>query len=115
METYKPRSNLDSKSDFPYTRIETTTSSLGLKCKQKHDLFWGVAYSFEIKSLKLNIVVSIVHNFFLTNLLSTETMPQICHSYLYRWKPESEIDIHGINACIEGTEKLIVRPKQCCH
>ena len=36
-ETYKQRSILEPKSDIPCTRIETTLS-LGVKCKQKHDL-----------------------------------------------------------------------------
>ena len=36
-----------SESDFPCARIETITSSLGLKCKQKHDLLLGVVYPFK--------------------------------------------------------------------
>ena len=39
-ETCKERSILDSGSDFLCTRFETT-SSLGLKCKQKQDLLFG--------------------------------------------------------------------------
>ena len=57
METYTQRSILDSKSDFPCTRIERTISSLGLKCKQKHNLLLGVAYPF--KTLKeIRIILS---------------------------------------------------------
>ena len=43
-ETNKQRSILQPKSDLPCTRIGTTTSSLGVKCKQKHDLLLGIAY-----------------------------------------------------------------------
>ena len=49
-ETCKQLSVLDSKSDFPCTKIETTTST-GLKCKQKHDLLLGVAYPFKSSRL----------------------------------------------------------------
>ena len=37
---------MDPKSDLPCTRIETT-SSVGLKCKQKHYLLLGVVYPFD--------------------------------------------------------------------
>ena len=50
-ETYKQRSILDPKSDFPCARIEITTSFLGLKCKQKHDLLLGVTYPFKATSV----------------------------------------------------------------
>ena len=43
------------KSDFPCARIETITSSLGLKCKQKHDLLWGVVYPFKGIGIKGNL------------------------------------------------------------
>ena len=45
-ETYKQCSILDQKSDFPCTRMEILTSSLGLTCKQTHDLLLRAAYSF---------------------------------------------------------------------
>ena len=47
LQTYKQRSIWDPKSDFRCTRIETTAPSLGLKCKQKHDLLLGVSYPFK--------------------------------------------------------------------
>ena len=37
---------------IPCTRIETKTSSLGLKCKQKHDLLLGVVYPFKLRELR---------------------------------------------------------------
>ena len=47
---------LYSESDFPCARIETISSSLGLKCKEKHDLLLGVVYPFSLSNLRKSAV-----------------------------------------------------------
>ena len=52
---YKQRRILYPKSDFPCNRIETTTSSLGLKCTPKQDLLLGVVYSLKQIAMILTV------------------------------------------------------------
>ena len=45
------------KGRFPYINV-LRTSSLGLKCKQKHDLLLGVVYPFNLNLVKPSITLS---------------------------------------------------------
>ena len=60
-ETYLERNFFYSESDFPCARIETITSSLGLKCKQKHDLLLGVVYPFKLSYSQGDIIYWLVN------------------------------------------------------